>query len=74
MVKPQLPEQIQLMFPLELVRLIGSYVPHLKKEPSPKTSPSLQKELTKLQNRHLKGKNAMYMRELDDFVLDRYDC
>lgn len=74
MVKPQLPEDIQLLFPLELVRLIHSYVPHVKKVPSPKTSPSLQKELTKIQSKCFKGKSTMYMREFDDFVLDRYDC
>jgi len=74
MVKPRLPEQIELIFPVELVRIINSYVPHLDKVPSPKTSPSLQRELTRIQGKSLAGKNAMYMRDLDDFILDRYDC
>ena len=74
MVKPQLPEEVQLLLPEVLVWLINSYVPHLPKKPSPKSSPSLEKELTRLQNCKLKGKSAMYMYDLDDFVLDRYDC
>ena len=37
----------------------------------PKTpSPSLQRELAKIQKICLKGKSAMYMNELDDFCLD----
>jgi hypothetical protein len=72
MVKPQLPEDIQVLFPLELVRLIDSFVPHNKKSISHKTSPSLQRELARLQNKNLKGKSPTYMRGLDDFVLDRY--
>jgi len=72
MVKPQLPEDIQILFPLELVRLINSFVPHIKKTPSPKTSPSLQRELARLQTKNLRGKSPTYMRGLDDFVLDIY--
>ena len=33
-------------------------------------SPSFQKELYKLQKMTLKGKNNMYMRDLEDFLLD----
>jgi len=74
MVKPCLPEEVELLFPVELVRLIQSYVPHYPKKPSPKTSPSLQRELTRIQSMCFKGKSTMYMRDLDDFILDRYDC
>ena len=73
MVKPQLPEDLQMLLPLELVRLIDSFVPHTKKTPSPKTSPSLQRELARIQCKNLKGKSPTYMRGLDDFVLDRYE-
>jgi len=74
MVKPELPEDIQLLFPIELVRLINSFVPHYPKKVSPKTSPSLQKELTRIQSKCFRGKSSMYMMEFDDFILDRYDC
>lgn len=74
MVKPRLPEQIELLFPVEIVRIINGYVPHLDKVPTPKTSPSLQRELSRIQYKHLAGKNAMYMRDLDDFILDLHDC
>lgn len=73
MVKPQLPEDLQMLLPLELVRLIDSFVPHIKKVPTPKTSPSLYRELARIQNKNLKGKSPIYMRGLDDFVLDRYE-
>jgi hypothetical protein len=73
MVKPQLPEDVQMLLPLELVRLIDSFVPHIKKTPTPKTSPSLQRELMRIQTKNLRGKSPTYMRGLDDFVLDRYD-
>lgn len=71
MVKAQLPEELALRFPLDILRAIDSYLPHIKKEKSPKTSPSLEKELRKLQSRALKGKSAMYLKDFDDFILDR---
>jgi hypothetical protein len=36
----------------------------------PRHSPTLQKELQKLQNLTLKGKSANFMKDLDDFCLD----
>ncbi len=41
-----------------------------KKVNTPKTSPSLEKELHKIQKIKLKGKNSMYLMGLDDFCLD----
>ena len=73
MVKPQLPEQIALLLPDDVLRIINSYTPHLPKTPSPKTSPSLQRELTRIQSASCKGKSTMYMRDLDDFLLDKHD-
>jgi hypothetical protein len=68
--KPQLPDEIRLALPSEIVHHIYSYVPHMEKE-SPKTpSPSLQKELQRIQSVRLKGKSAMYMKEFEDFCLD----
>jgi hypothetical protein len=74
MVKPQLPESVELVFPEDVLRIIYSYVSHIKKTPSTESSPSLEKELRKIQNKAYKGKNALYMKDFDDFVLDRYDC
>lgn len=69
--KPQLPEELRNKLPKELVRHIQSYVPPYEEKKSPKTpSPSLQKELIKIQSITLKGKSAMYMKELEDFCLD----
>ena len=66
--KPQLPTQIKLLFPIEIVHIIQSYVPYM--DPPKTPSPSLQRELAKIQKICLKGKSAMYMNELDDFCLD----
>ena len=69
--KPQLPYEIQMMLPRELVHIIQSFVPPNEKEAKPKTpSPSLQKELLRIQNSRLKGISEMYMMEFDDFLLD----
>ena len=68
--KPQLPMEIQRLLPEELVRLIDSYVPHLKKAPTPKTSPSLEREVRGLQLKYLHGCTGMYLDELEDFILD----
>ena len=70
--KPCLPPEIQLQFPVELVRLIHSYVPNYEKK-SPKSSdpsPNLQRELTKIQNMKLRGSSPTYMYNLDDFLLE----
>jgi hypothetical protein len=57
------------MLPSELVHVIYQYVPHMKKE-SPRHSPTLQKELRKIQTLSLKGKSQTFMKDLDDFCLD----
>jgi hypothetical protein len=66
MVKPRLPRDIELEFPPEIVHLIYSFIPHTPKTPAP--SPRLQNELKKLQNGD--KKTSMYLKGLDDFVLD----
>jgi hypothetical protein len=66
--RPKLPPEIERMFPSEVLHRIYQFVPHEKKE-SPRHSPTLQKELTKLQNSPKCRKSAMYMKDLDDFCL-----
>lgn len=56
------------MLPLEIVRHIYSFVPHLEKE-EPKYSPSLQHELERIAKSNLKGTSATYLKDLDDFCL-----
>jgi hypothetical protein len=70
MVKPHLPESIEKSLPRDVVNYIYTFVPHMEKTPTPKTSPSLEKQLRRIQAISLKGKSSMYMNELDDFILD----
>lgn len=56
--------------PLDLIYVIHSFLPRPIKKKQDEVSPSLQKALQKIQSTELKGKNAMYMKGLDDFVLD----
>jgi len=73
MVKPVLPREISSYLPVDVVRVIYSFVPHMPKPiETPSSSPNLQKELNRLQSRHLNGASNMYMYELDDFMLDGY--
>ena len=72
--KPHLPPQIEAILPDDIVLLINSFVPHLRKEkkssPYPcKVSPNMERDLRLLQNKTLRGKSDMYLRDLDDFVL-----
>ena len=48
---------------------IYSFVPHEKKERVEK-SPTFHKEMVKIQSSPLKGVNANFMYDLDDFCLD----
>jgi len=57
------------ILPLDVVYIINSFVPKQSKQKK-EVSPSMQKQLTKIQTTFLKGKNNMYMRELIDFCLD----
>ena len=66
--KPQLPEVIRLALPKEIVQYIYTFVPHLERTKTP--SPSLQKELKRIQTLTLKGKSPMYMKDFEDFCLD----
>jgi hypothetical protein len=66
MVKPRLPPEIQAILPSDVIHIIQSFVPHLP--PTPKPSPSLQRELQKIQKTG--SNNAMYLKGFDDFILD----
>lgn len=68
--KPTLPMEIQLLLPEDIVRVINSYVPHLKKQKPTSISPSLQTEISRIQRSAICGKNEMYLRGFDDFILD----
>jgi len=57
------------ILPDDLVTYIDKFLPYYKKQKK-SCSPSLQKELTKIQNMKLKGLNNMYMKNFCDFVLD----
>jgi len=63
-----LPQCIKDELPDCIVDLIMSYLPAKKKKKQ--ISPSLQRELEKLQKLTLKGKSGMYLREFTDFSLD----
>jgi hypothetical protein len=57
--------------PDDVLRHILRFVPPATpKKRKNSMSPSLQKELFKIQNMTLKGKNNMYMRDFEDFLLD----
>jgi hypothetical protein len=74
--KPQLPIEIVALLPPGIVEQIYKFVPHLKKvkERSPHwatLSPKAETELRMIQYSTLKGRCGMYMRDLEDFLLDR---
>ena len=57
------------ILPLTVIQIINSFVP-LPKKKKGHVSPTLQKDLQKIQSMELKGKNGMYMKGLDDFILE----
>lgn len=64
MVKPRLPQEIEKTIPPEICHLIYSFLAH---EEKPKHSPSLQREVERLQKQS--KQTAMYLKGLDDFIL-----
>jgi len=70
--RPKLPGPIEDLLPDYVLGIIYSYVPHMKR-PKKQHSPSLQRELERIQHIQLKGKSATYMKDLSDFVLDKTD-
>lgn len=68
MTKPKLPDEIEAKLPLDIVRHIYKFVPHDRKKKTPPVSPSLQRELERLQRSP--KRTAMDLFGLDDFVLN----
>lgn len=78
--KPQLPVEIEALFPSHIVDLIQTFVPHLPrpKKPSPKfscitNSPQFEKDMRLIQYSTIKGKSGKWIFDLEDFLLDKYD-
>lgn len=71
MVKPKLPPEIEAKFPGDVLSRIYSFVPHLPKVKSVPPSPQLEKDLKSIQAKSFSGKNEMYLRDLEDFVLEK---
>lgn len=67
--KPRLPSELEALLPDDILFVISTYLEHLRKPKIKSLSPSLEKELTKLQSYDLCGKNEMYLKNLDDFIL-----
>jgi hypothetical protein len=55
------------ILPKELIWVIDTYLENPRKK---KESPSLQKQLKKIQTIHIRNLPSMYMRTLEDFFLD----
>jgi hypothetical protein len=66
--KPSLPPEIETKLPLDLVRHIYRFVPHVRKQKTLPINPSLQKALDALQKSP--KRTAMDLYGLDDFVLN----
>jgi hypothetical protein len=78
--KPELPPELISIFPTEIVEHIYTFVPHFpnpRKSKSPHIcsySPQMERDLRVLQSKlyspKTKGKNGMYLYDLEEFVLD----
>lgn len=68
MPKPRLPREIELRIPPDVLHHMYGYLASEPRPPKTPPSPGLQKELTLLQT---KFNPAMYLFELDDFILDK---
>ena len=66
--KPQLPPQIELLLPEDIVRYIYRFVPRMKKKEPVPASPGLQHALEKLQKSPKRTPMDLY--GLDDFILN----
>ena len=72
--KPQLPECLCALLPDDVLGVINSFVPHLPKPKKEKRkdkslSPNAQRDLRLIQQRAMRGVDAMYLRDLEDFIL-----
>ena len=67
--RPKLPSVIEQQLPESVLQNIYSFLSYPKRKKIGH-SPSLQRELTRIQSTELKGKSGIYMKDLDDFCLD----
>lgn len=68
--KPRLPVEIEATLTKDVLRRIYSYVPNYAKQSPKKTmSPNFYRDIRSIQSSSLQGKNEMYMRDLEDFLL-----
>jgi len=70
--KPQLPPEIACYLPDDILSHIQSFVPHLPKPKKVKhqpVSPNMERDLRMIQNKMLRGKDNMFMRDLEIFIL-----
>lgn len=71
--KPQLPKEIEELFPRAIIEKIYSFVPHLPKKKSSDygftVSPKMERDLRVIQSSFLRGKDEMWLRGLDNYVL-----
>jgi hypothetical protein len=75
--KPSLPPSIEGILSDDVLRHIYSFVPHFpkpNKRKSPKSlctrSPNMERDLRRMQCSTLHGVSSMYMRDLEDFLLE----
>jgi hypothetical protein len=68
--REKLPTAIEQRLPEEIVRHIYSFLPYPSKKKTPAQSPSLQKELRRIQTTPMKGTSAMFLKDLEPFCLD----
>ena len=70
--KERLPKQLELQLPPEIVHIVYTFLPPIPKQPPKTPSPQMEKDLRKIQTMSLKGLNEMYLRDLEDFLLDDF--
>jgi hypothetical protein len=68
--KERLPKHLELQLPPEIVHIVYTFLPPIPKQPPKTPSPQMEKDLRKIQTARLKGLNPMYMRDLEEFMLD----
>lgn len=68
--RPKLPREIALLLPEDVERYIYKFLPKEPKPKKPSISPQLEKDLKYIQSMRIRGISAMYLKELEDFVLD----
>lgn len=56
--------------PDDVLREILTYIPPPPRKWTPRLSPNAERDLRKIQKSMLRGKNELYMRDLEDFLLD----